>query len=246
MAWIKTKTVIAAFGVGTLLAGAAILTLHEQEQQNREREEKSARKKIKFGRRRNKAILSPQKRTELEARLNQLRAQQNQLRTKQSQLYEQDPNPFAHPSTRLSPFTKVRYQRRPLKSSSHVFRCGIRIECHQRFVCRGDARLLPRSMQDLWQKRFGEDLVIVLSDMGHAINTAEKTVDLTLTDFKTGERKTVRRGQVDIGKQGSCSPGRVVGIESSSLKPIKGDSEISGFRLKPARGLIPWAELSYD
>lgn len=43
-----------------------------------------------------------------------------------------------------------------------------------------------RQYKDSWQKRIAEDLVVVLSDMGHPI-TVEHTVNLTLVDSKTNQ-----------------------------------------------------------
>jgi RNA polymerase sigma factor (sigma-70 family) len=52
-----------------------------------------------------------------------------------------------------------------------------------------------RQYKDLWQKRFAEDLAMVLADMGHPIN-AEHMVSLTLIDSKTGERKSIERANM--------------------------------------------------
>jgi len=120
MAWIKTKTAV-AFGVGTLLAGAAVLTLREQEQQNRQQEQQNRQQeqqnrqqeqKIRaeeeqIRAQEQKGDLPSGQRAQLENRLNQLRAQQNQLRTTQGQLYEQKTNAFVRPSPQVSPFTMV-------------------------------------------------------------------------------------------------------------------------------------------
>jgi hypothetical protein len=47
-----------------------------------------------------------------------------------------------------------------------------------------------RQYKDMWQKRFAEDLVVVLSDMGHPVST-DQTIGLTLVDPKTGEKKNI-------------------------------------------------------
>lgn len=187
MAWIKTKIAV-AFGVGTLLAGAAVLALHEQEQQNREQEQKIRAEEQQIRAQEQQNNLSPEQKTQLEDRLNQLRAQQNKLRTKQDQLYEQELNPFSHPSQWISPFTKVRYQGDKVivtyTGSEYKLAAINDLPTPQMLeFCRG-------RYKDLWQKRFAEDLVIVLADMGHPVK-AEKTVSLTLIEPNTGKKKTV-------------------------------------------------------
>jgi hypothetical protein len=47
----------------------------------------------------------------------------------------------------------------------------------------------------LWPKRFAEDLVVVLAQMGQPVNP-EMTVTLTLIDPATGEKKTVERASM--------------------------------------------------
>jgi RNA polymerase sigma factor (sigma-70 family) len=204
MAWIKTKTAI-AFGVGTLLAGAAVLTLHEQEQQKRDQEQKIRAEEQQIRAQEQQAGLTPEQRTQLENRLDQLRAQQNQLRAKQNELYEQETNVFAHPSLQVSPFTMVRYQ----GDKAIVTYDGAEYELaainglstpEMLDFCR-------RQYNDLWQKRFAEDMVAMLSDMGHPID-AEKTVSLTLLDPKTGEKKDVEHAEMTRENRQAVSAAR--------------------------------------
>ncbi len=87
MAWIKTKTAI-VIGASALMAGAAVLTLHEQEQQNRQQEQSIRVQEQQIRAQELQGNLSSEQRKQLEERLNQLRARQNQLRAKHSlQIY---------------------------------------------------------------------------------------------------------------------------------------------------------------
>jgi RNA polymerase sigma factor (sigma-70 family) len=187
MAWLKTKTVI-VFGAGALIAGAAVLTLHEQEQQNRNQEDQIRAQEQVLRAEEQQDNLTPERRAELKDEMAQLRTRQDALRVKQNQLYEREPDPVARPSLRLSPFTHVKYDGDKvlvtydgadyeLAGVNSLSTAQMLAFCHETY-------------KDQWQKRFGEDLVIVLSDMGHPI-TADKTVGLTLVDSKTGETKTI-------------------------------------------------------
>jgi hypothetical protein len=204
MAWIKTKTMI-VIGAGTLLAGAAVLTLHEQEELNRQQEQKirTEEQQIRdqeqqIRAQEQKENLPPDERKQLDGKLNQLqarqgelRAKQDQLRAAQDQLRDQDPDPFAHSSTQLSPFTKVRFESDKvfvaylgkefeLVSINGLAASDILDFCRRQYGARSA------------EKRFAEDLVIVLSEMGHA-SGPDNTVKLTLSDPNTGERKNVER-----------------------------------------------------
>jgi hypothetical protein len=162
MAWIKTKTAI-VFGAGTLLAGAAVLTIHEQEQQNRAQEQNIRAEEQQIRAQEQQDNLSPGQRTQLENKLDQLRGQQNQLRTKQDQLYEQDTNVFAHPSLQVSPFTRVQYQ----GDKVIVTYDGMEYELAA-INNVSTPELLDfcrRQYKEMWQKRFAEDLVVVLTDI---------------------------------------------------------------------------------
>ncbi|HEY3913338.1 MAG TPA: sigma-70 family RNA polymerase sigma factor [Verrucomicrobiae bacterium] len=199
MAWIKTKTVV-VISASTLIAGAAVLTLHEQEQKNREQENIIRTEEQQIRTQEQQANLSPEQRIQLEDRLNQLRAQQNQLRAKQDELRAQDTNQdqsrepssnlFGDPSLQVSPFTMVRFQ------GGKVL---IKYDGADYELAAIDGLSTPtlldfcrRQYKDQWQKRFAEDLVVDLTQMGHPMN-AEHTVSLSLIDPKTGEKKTVER-----------------------------------------------------
>jgi RNA polymerase sigma factor (sigma-70 family) len=206
MAWIKTKTAI-VIGVSTLLAGAAVLTLHEQEEKNRAQEQTIRDQEDKIRAEENQirtheqeSGVSPEERKQLDDRLkqlqaehNELRARQDQLRLNQNQLREQDPNLFSRPSTQISPFTKVRYE----GDKVFVTYLGTEYELAAMDGLTTEAMLdfCRRQYKSQSQKRFAEDVVIVLSDMNHPLN-ANKTVSLTLIDPKSGEKKTVENASM--------------------------------------------------
>lgn len=187
MAWLKTKTAI-LIGAGTALAGAAVLTLHQQEAQNRRQEEQIRAQENWIRSQEKLPNLTAATREQLENQMNQLRAQQNKLRTAQSNLYEQDPNPFSHPSLQLSPFTDVRFQ----NSKVFVIYDGAEFELASIHGVSTPEILdfCRRQYKDSWQKRFSEDLLVVLAQMGHSIN-GEQTVSLVLIDPTTGQTNTV-------------------------------------------------------
>jgi len=85
MAWIKIKTVI-VISAGTLLAGAAVLTLQQQEQQTRAQEQQIRVEEQQIRAQEQQPDLSPAQRQQLEGRLAQLRDEQNQLRSGQNKL----------------------------------------------------------------------------------------------------------------------------------------------------------------
>jgi RNA polymerase sigma factor (sigma-70 family) len=192
MAWIKSKTAI-VISAGTALAGAAVLTLHQQEEQNRGQEEQIRGHEQQVRLREQQANLSVAQRGQLENQMNQLRAEQNKLRVAQSNLYEQDPNPFARTSVQISPFTNVRFQ----DGKAFVTYEGIESELASiHGVSTSDILdFCRRQYKDEWQKRFAEDLLVVLADMGHPIN-GEHTVSLVLIDPATGQTNTVENAQM--------------------------------------------------
>jgi len=187
MAWIKTKTAI-LIGAGAAVASAAILTLQQQEEQNRSEEQQIRAQENQIRSQERQANLTVAGREQLENQMNQLRAQQNQLRAAQSNLYEQDPNPFAHPSQQVSPFTKVRIE----NGKALVTYAGSEFELNSvHGVSTADILdFCRRQYKDRWQKRFSEDLVEVLEQMGHSLN-GEHTVSLVLIDPTTGKTTTV-------------------------------------------------------
>ena len=52
-----------------------------------------------------------------------------------------------------------------------------------------------RQYKDKFQKRFAEDLMAVLNQMGHTMN-ADRTVSLALIDPTTGKNKTIERASM--------------------------------------------------
>jgi hypothetical protein len=93
------------------------------------------------------------------------------------------------PSAQLSPFTEVRYD----GDSVNVTYDGAdyQLAAIDNLSTSDMLAFCKNHYGDRWQKRFAEDLVVVLGDMMHPIN-AEHTVNLTLVDAKTGEGKTVK------------------------------------------------------
>jgi RNA polymerase sigma factor (sigma-70 family) len=189
MAWIKAKIAV-VIGASTLLVGTTILTLHAQEQRVREQEQRIRAEEQQIRAQEQQANLSPAQRQVLEDRLQQLRGQQDQLRARQNQLRNQDTNAFTRPSLQLSPFSAVRFDGEKvivnysgaeyeLAAIDDLTTPSILAFCHGQY-------------RDLWQKRFAEDLVVVLADMKHPLN-ADHTVGLTLLDSATGEKKNIEK-----------------------------------------------------
>jgi RNA polymerase sigma factor (sigma-70 family) len=199
MAWIKTKTAI-VIGASTLMAGAAVLTLHEQEQKNRDQEQIIRVEEQQIRAQEQQANLQPEQRKQLEGRLNQLRVQQNELRAKQDELRARDTNQdqsreqssdlFGDRSLQISPFTMVRFQGEKVyvKYNGAEYELG----AIDGFSTPTLLDFCRRQYKDKWQKRFTEDLVVVLIQMGHPLN-ANHTVSLALIDPKSGENKMVER-----------------------------------------------------
>ena len=96
--------------------------------------------------------------------------------------------PFA-PSAQLSPFTKVRFD----GDTVNVTYDGTeyQLAAIDDLSTSDMLDFCRKKYGGVWQKRFAEDLVVVLGDMGHPIN-AEHTVNLTLVDAKTSEAKTIK------------------------------------------------------
>jgi RNA polymerase sigma factor (sigma-70 family) len=187
MAWLKAKTAI-VIGASTLLVGTAILSLHAQEEKIRQEEQKIRAEEQQIREQEQQPGLSDSQRQALEDRMNQLRSRQNIFRRKQNELREQDTNVFAHPSLQVSPFTAVRFDgdkvlvtyssaEYELSSINEVTSADMVVFCQNHY-------------KDSWQKRIAEDIVVVLTDMGHAPN-ADHAVSLVLVDPKTGEQKAI-------------------------------------------------------
>jgi RNA polymerase sigma factor (sigma-70 family) len=187
MAWIKMKTAI-LIGAGTVVAGAAVLTLQQQEEQNRGEEQQIRAQENQIRLQEQQDNLTVAKRAQLEDQMNQLRARQNQLRAAQTKLYEQEPNPFARPSLQLSPFTNVRFQNEKVLVTYD--RTEFELASIHGVATPAILDFCRRQYKDLWQKRVAEDLVAVLAEMGHSIN-GEHTVSLVLIDPVTGRAKNV-------------------------------------------------------
>ncbi len=187
MAWIKAKAAL-VIGASTLIVGTAVLTIHAQEEKIRGQEQKIRAEEQQIRTQEQQPGLTDEQRQALEARLNQLRGTQNALRAKQDQLREQDTNVFAHPSLHLSPFTAVRFD----GDKVMVTYSGSEYELGAIDGLKSSEMMdfCQNTYKDLWQKRIAEDIVVVLSDMGHAPN-ANHSVSLELIDPKSGQQKTV-------------------------------------------------------
>jgi hypothetical protein len=186
MTWIKMKTAI-VIGASTVLVASAGTVLM-QEQQNRSQEEQIRAEEQQIRAQEQQPGISDEQRAKLETRLAELRATHDQLRKKQNQLYEQNTNAFVRPSLHISPFTMVRfegenvmvkyngteYQLAAIDDTSTSDFLGF---CEHQY---GDAA----------QKRFAEDLVVVLGDMGKPLN-ADDTVSLKLINPATGRMSTI-------------------------------------------------------
>jgi hypothetical protein len=87
-------------------------------------------------------------------------------------------------SNHLSPFTKVRYEGEKVMVTYNgteyelITLNGLQVSEILKF-CRG-------RYGERWQKRFAEDLIPVMNDMGHPLNS-DNTVSLTLMDTATGQ-----------------------------------------------------------
>ena len=68
------------------------------------------------------------------------------------------------------------------------------------------------------EKRFAEDLLVVLSDMGHPVSS--DTVSLTLIDSQTGEQKKETRAQMTGANRGAIIQDRDL-VNSNLLTSIK-------------------------
>jgi RNA polymerase sigma factor (sigma-70 family) len=207
MAWLKAKTAI-VIGASTLLVGTAILSLHAQEEKIRQQEQTIRAEEQQIREQEKQPGLSDAQRQALEARLNELRTQHDVLRGKQNQLREQDTNVFAHPSLQISPFTAVRFD----GDKAMVTYSGTEYELfsiegmsteHIVVWCQGH-------YGDSWQKRFAEDLVVVLTDMGFRPK-ADHTVRLTLIDPKTGEHKTIEHALMTAENRQAIMQARLAG-----------------------------------
>ena len=99
------------------------------------------------------------------------------------------PTEWNDPSTKLSPFTRVRYDGDTIIVTYDG--TEYQLAAIDGLPTSDMLGFCRKKYGGMWQKRFAEDLVTVLGDMGHPIN-AEQTVDLTLVDPKTGEAKTIK------------------------------------------------------
>ena len=97
-------------------------------------------------------------------------------------------SPFS-PSAQLSPFTEVRYDGDTIKVTYGG--AEYQLAAIDNLSTSDMLEFCRKHYGTLWQKRFAEDLVVVLGDMGHPINS-DHTVDLTLVDTQTGAEKTIR------------------------------------------------------
>jgi len=233
MTWIKTKTAI-LIAAGTLVAGAAVLTLQQQEEQNRTQEEQVRAEEQQLRDQVNQPNLAPDDRIKLEANLDQLEARQNQLRTTQDQLRRQQiqaesaqPNLSSgqrkqlqaqsdrltaeqnqdqtrgvtsalfggNDLLKISPFTMVQLHGDKI---SVTYNGGeYQLAAVDGLTTQAILDFCRQQYKDEWQKRFTEDLVAVLADMGHS-PASDHTVSLTLTDSKTGETKSIQNAPMTV------------------------------------------------
>ncbi|HEX4341961.1 MAG TPA: sigma factor-like helix-turn-helix DNA-binding protein, partial [Verrucomicrobiae bacterium] len=195
MAWVKTKILI-MIGAGTVLAGAAVLTLHQQEEQNRQQENVIRTQEQQIRAQEQSADLSPGLKKRLDEKLHQLQTNQNELRVKQDQLLEQDPNPFTHPSQQVSPFTKVRFEgdkvlvtylgdELELAAVNGITTADVLAFCRQQYK------------PGMIEKRLIQDLPVVLSDMKHPAN-ADNTVSLVLLNPTTRQSIAIEHAAMTI------------------------------------------------
>lgn len=213
MAWLKVKTIM-AIGAGTLLAGAAVLTLEEQMEQNRvqeqtirsrEQEIRAQERQIYAEEQRPETTLVQKKQldeklTILKTEQDRLRKKRDELRTAQDQLRAEDPNP-AHLWKQLSPFTRVRFEGTKvlvtyladefrLSSINGLSSDEIMNFCRSKYGRGEDGEAMA-------QKRMAEDLTRVLSDMGQPLRS-DNTASLVLVDPKSGENRTVEHALMTI------------------------------------------------
>jgi RNA polymerase sigma factor (sigma-70 family) len=99
-------------------------------------------------------------------------------------------SPFSNVSMQISPFTGVRFDGDTVTVTYDGAEYQLAaINDLSTSVMLDFCRL---QYKNSWQKRFTEDLVVVLADMGHPIS-AEHTVRLTLIGPRSGEMRTVER-----------------------------------------------------
>jgi RNA polymerase sigma factor (sigma-70 family) len=187
MAWIKTKMAI-VIGASTILAGTAIVTLHAQEEKIREQEQQNRTEEQQLRAQLQQDNLPASQRQQFQTRLKKLNVQQDQLRQKQNQLRESDTNTFARPSLQLSPFTAVRFDGDKVLVT--VSGAEYELAALDDLKTPDILAFSKNQYHELWQKRIAEDLPAVLMDMKHPLS-AQHTVNLTLVDPATGEKKTV-------------------------------------------------------
>jgi RNA polymerase sigma factor (sigma-70 family) len=192
MAWLKTKTFI-IFGAGTLLAGAAVLTLAQKEEQTRQQEESVRTQEQQIRAQINtirdaeaQGNLTADSKQQLDAALDnleatnqELQAQQEQLRATQNALYDQEPNVFRHRSLMVSAFTKVRFD------ADKVYTTYLGAEYELAAVNDVNTadilKFCGQKYGDRAKKHFAEDLVVALGDMGHPA-PEDNTIKLALVD----------------------------------------------------------------
>jgi hypothetical protein len=98
------------------------------------------------------------------------------------------PTEWNNDTTKLSPFTRVQYEGEKVM----VTYGGVEYELAtiNSLPVSDILNFCKSSYGNGWQRRFAEDLVPVLNDMGHPIS-AQNTVSLSLIDPKSGERQEI-------------------------------------------------------
>lgn len=91
-------------------------------------------------------------------------------------------------SNHLSPFTKVRYEGKKVMVTYN----GVEYELAalDGVPVSEILKFCQAQYRDRWQKRFAEDIVPVMNDMGHPLNP-DHTVSLTLVDTATGQNTDI-------------------------------------------------------
>jgi RNA polymerase sigma factor (sigma-70 family) len=212
MAWIKAKIAV-IIGASTLFAGVTIITLRAQEEQVRQQEQKIRVQEQLLREQAQQADLAPAQRQAIEDKLQALRDRQNALRTKQDQLRNQDTNAFARTSLHISPFTAVRFDGDKVMvtySGTEYELAGI-----DNLTTSSVVAFCQNRYRDIWQKRFAEDLPVVLQEMNDPIHS-DHTIGLKLLDSNTGQIKTIEHAPMNEENRQAIMKTRLAGGTGNS------------------------------
>jgi len=125
------------------------------------------------------------------------------------------PTEWNDSSTQLSPFTKVRYDGEKVMVTYN----GVEYELTAiNGLSTSEILDFCRSQYaEKWQKRFAEDLVPVLHDMGHPVS-ADHTVSLTLIDTKTGQKTEIASAAMTQENRNAVQRALPTDIETPTAK----------------------------